>query len=122
MGKIKDLRDALIADLADSVGIPVMDDWLVRAEPPCILVTTPGADYVHAGKELRSYVLSADVAVLVQVGPDARDQSDALLEAVLRNTADWGLVGVDPPRADSIEDSTVEFLSTVVHLEKGFYL
>jgi hypothetical protein len=122
MGRIKDLRDALITDL-EVVGVPVMDDWQVRAEPPCILVgPARGGPYVTPGLEFTSYVLSTDVIVLVEMGPDARDRLETLIENVLVNSVDWALGGVDTPPIQSVEDSTVEFLSSAVHLEKGFYL
>ena len=122
MGTIKDLRDTLIADLA-VVGVPVMDDWQVRAEPPCILVGPPrGGPYVTAGIAFGAYVLSTTVTVLVEMGPDARDRLETLLEEVLRNSADWALADADAPGTQSVEDSTVEFLASTVHLEKSFHL
>jgi hypothetical protein len=124
VGKMKELRAQLVSDLA-VVGVPVMDDWLLRAEPPCIFLTPPlTASYVQAGDQFASYVLNVDVVVLVEAGPmnESRDELETLLEEVLRNTADWGLIGVDSPGTASMADSTVEFLGTVVHLGKRLYL
>jgi hypothetical protein len=128
--KIQEMREQLKNDLA-VVGVPVLDDWLVRAEPPCILLTSPLSNsYVLGGAEFGSYVLNLDVVVLVKAGPTAeagptnesRDELEALIEDVLRNTVDWGLNGVDSPGTASLSDSTVEFLGTVVHLGKRLFL
>lgn len=127
MAKMKDLRDQLIADL-QVVGVPVMDDWLIRAEPPCILLTPPLATpYVTGGAQFASFVMYIDVVVLVehsdtQPDNDDRDELEGLVEDVLRNTADWALTGVDSPGTATLPDSTITFLGTVIHLGKSLYL
>lgn len=124
MGKFKTLRDALESDL-NVISVPVMQDWLVRAEPPCILIAAPISNqYVTEGKEFGAVVLNLDVVVLVNAHPqaDARNALEELLEDVLRNSVDWALIGVDAPGTASLPDSTVEFLGTVVHLGKSVQL
>jgi len=124
MGKLKDLRDQLISDLA-VIGVPVIDDWWLQAEPPCVLITPPlGGPYVEAGELFASFVLNVDAVVLVRRTPsdDGREQLENILEDVLRNTVDWSLKGVDPPSTATRPDSTVEFFGTVVHLGKTLNL
>jgi hypothetical protein len=121
MGKMKELRTALMNDLA-VLGIPVMDDWEIRADPPCIYLTPPrGGFYLQAADKFGSYfIMSLDLVVLVEARPanEGRDDLEDLLEDVLRNTADWTMTGVDPPGMASKGDSTIDFLGTVVHLDK----
>lgn len=125
MGAMKDLRAQLVADLAVT-GVPVMDDWVIRAEPPCIYITPPNAEsYVTGGQQFGTHRLAVDVVVLVALkesdGAD-RDELEDLVETVLANSADWALAGVDSPAAYSMPDSTIVFLGTVVHLAKQFTL
>lgn len=124
MSTFKEVRGTLAADLG-VVGVPVIDDWPVRTEPPCIYLTPPiSGSYVSEGKEFGTVQLHLDVLILVDAHPigPARDELENLLEEVLRNSADWGLDGADPPGTASMPDSTVEFLGTVVHLGKTIYL
>jgi hypothetical protein len=124
---MKELRDQLIADL-EVVGVPVLDDWAIRAEPPCILLTPPlSTSYVTAGQQFASYVLNIDAVVLVEFSetqPDdvSRDQLEDLVEEVLRNTVDWALTGVDSPGTATVPESTITFLGTVIHFGKSLYL
>jgi hypothetical protein len=125
MGAMKDLRAQLVADLAVT-GVPVMDDWIIRAEPPCIYITPPNAElYVTGGQQFGMFRLAVDVTVLVALkesdGAD-RDELEDLTEAVLANSADWALTGVDSPGTASLPDSTIVFLGIVVHLAKQFTL
>jgi hypothetical protein len=125
MGRMKELRAALAVDLS-VLNIPIMDDWSVRADPPCVFLTPPQAnDYVVAGKEYGTcFVMNLDVVILVELRPpnEGRDELENLLEDVLRNTVDWSLTGVDPPGTVSKGTSTHEFMAATVHLSKGFYL
>jgi hypothetical protein len=124
MGKLKETRDALVADLS-VLGVPVMDGWKLSAEPPCVLLT-PAVLYVEGGEQFaHSYVINIDAAVLVRNSsiPDhARTALEDLLETLLINTADWSLKGVDAPTISTVSGSTVEFLGTVVRLAKAFHL
>lgn len=125
MGKLKETRDALIADLA-VLGVPVMDGWQLDAEPPCVLITAPSAGtYVEGGEQFASHVMNVDAVILVRnstVEDQARDALENLLEDLLRNTADWSLNGAEAPTVAAIPGSTVEFFGTVVHLAKTLYL
>lgn len=124
MAKMKELRAQLAADLA-GLGVPVIDDWIIRAEPPCILLAPPIAgSYVTGSKQFATWTLNLDVIVLVQAQPyDAsRAQLEDLIEDVLRNTVDWSLTGVDPPATATAPESTIEFLGTVIHLGKSLNL
>jgi len=107
------------------VGVPVMQGWLIHAEPPCVLLSPPiGGAYVSEAKEFGAVTLNIDVVVLVLATPRdrARDALDDLLEAVLRNSMDWALQNVDPPGTAALPDSTIEFYGTVVHLGKSVQL
>lgn len=125
MAKMKDLRAQLVADLA-AVGVPVMDDWAIRAEAPCIYLIPPlGNSYVVGGPQFATYVMNLDILVLVesQAGSgEDRDLLEDITEDVLRNTVDWALTGVDSPGTASVADSTIVFLGTIVHLAKQFTL
>jgi len=123
MGKLKDARDQLIADLS-VLNVPVMDSWKLAAEPPCVLLS-PATPYVEAGQTIGDYIINLDLAVLVRNSsvPDiARTALEELLEQLLINSADWALAGVDAPELSALPDSTVEFLGTVVHLGKSVHL
>jgi hypothetical protein len=125
VGKLKEARAALIADL-NVLGVPVMDGWQLNAEPPCVLLTpAAGRSYVDGGEQFASFVINIDVVVLVRdssVPDQARDALEDLLEELLRNSADWSLDGVDAPQVSAVPGSTVEFFGTVVHLGKTVYL
>ena len=124
MGILKDTRAQLVADL-QVIGIPVTDDWAIRADPPCIYVTPPPSDYLEPGQTFgHSFVMNLDVVVLVesQSANADRDELENLVEEVLRNTADWALAGVDPPGTTSLSESTFEFLHTTVHLGKELHI
>jgi len=125
MGRLKEVRAKLMTDLA-VLDIPVMDDWSIRADPPCIFLAPPqGTDYLTAGDEFAlCFVMNLDVVILVEARPpnEGREELEDLLEDVLRNTVDWAFEGADSPGIASKSDSTVEFLGTVVHLAKKLYL
>lgn len=124
MSKLAELRNILIQDLA-VLGVPVFGAWPIRAEAPSVYLVPPlSAPYVAAGREFGSYVASLDAVVLVERRPpdEGREALELLLEDLLRNSADWALTGVDSPAAASMQDSTIEFLGTIAHLAKTFYL
>lgn len=124
MSAIKDLRDTLVADLAP-LGVSVHADWPIRAEPPCVFLAPPlGGNYVTGGREFATYILSIDAVVLVARRPpdEGREDLETLVEALLRNTVDWALIGVESPSTVNMAESSTEFLGTVVHLSKPFTL
>jgi hypothetical protein len=124
VSRLKEIRDALVADL-DPLNVPVYGSWPIRADPPCVFLAPPlGGAYVAGGREIGTYVVSLDAVVLVERRPpdEGREDLEALLELLLRNSVDWALTGVDSPSAVTIAESTYEFLGTVVHLSKAFYL
>ena len=124
MSALRDLRDTLAADLA-ALGVPVHTNVAIRLDPPCVLLTAPiGGPYVNGGRELGSYVVSLDAVVLVEHRPpdEGREDLETLIEGLLRNSMDWALTGVDPPSVVTVADNASEYLGTVVHLSKAFYL
>lgn len=125
MSAIKDLRDALAVDLAP-LSVPVYTQWPIRLDPPCIFLTDPvTGPYITGGQELGSYVMSIDAVVMVPaaiVEDRGREDLETLLEALLRNTVDWAVTGVDPPSSAAFESDAHELLGAVAHLGKTFYL
>lgn len=124
MSKLADLRALLIQDLA-VLGVPVFGEWPIRAEAPSVYIVPPLATpYVAGGREFGSFVCSLDAVVLVERRPpdEGREALELLLEDLLRNSVDWGCAGVDSPTATSLQGSTIEFLGTIAHLSKTFYL
>ncbi len=115
---IEQLRQALADDLKP-VGVPVHDAWPDRPVTPCIVLVPSGGNYVEAGSTFGEYVVRMDVLVLVareRYGA-ALSRLDALVEAVLANTVDWALTGVETPSLVAIGPSQV--LGTVVALAKA---
>lgn len=124
MSTFKETRDALMADLAP-LGVPIVGEWPIQASAPCVFIVPPLAGYyATGGRELTSYVYNLDAVILVERRPpdEGREDLETLLEALLLNTVDWALLGVDPPSAATVQESTIEFLGTVVHLGKTIYL
>ena len=112
------VREQLAADLAE-VGVPVHSQWPDRVTVPCLLLV-PAADrpYVTGGQTFGEYALALDVVVLVERGSHevALPALEALLDAVLANTVDWGLTGIDSPTVVTV--AGVDHLGTTVHLSK----
>lgn len=121
MGKFTDLRETLADDLA-VVGVPVYPEWPDVVVAPCVFLVPPFAgSYVTGGRTFgEAYVLSIDVVILVAHGPvDAGyAQLETLIEAVLANSVDWSLGGVDAPSPVTVTENGAEYLGTVVHLSK----
>lgn len=124
MSKMQGLRDKLAADLA-VLGVPVMDQWAIRAEPPTIFLAPPLAGpYVTPANTFQTYVMGLDVVVLVLRRPpdEGRAELEDLIEGVLVNSVDWAMRSVDSPAVATITDSTFEYLGSVVHLAKDLTL
>lgn len=125
MGAFKDLRDQLAADLA-VIGVPVHASLPDDLDVPCVFLVPPlTASYITAANLYgASYVLALDVVVLVaHTGAgEAYEAVESLVEAVLANTVDWTLTGVDPPAALTVTEGGAEYMGTLVHLSKPTHL
>lgn len=115
---IQELRDTLAADLA-VLDIPIYAAWPAKITPPCVFVTPPvSAPYVTAGPNFSEYTVAVDVVALVAKADAAVALAnlEVVIEAVLANSVDWGLSGVDSPSTVAVNG--VDYLGTVLHLNK----
>jgi hypothetical protein len=121
VGVFADLRGALAADLAVA-GVPVFPSWPDDLDVPCIFLAPPvGGDYVSAGQTFGSFNLAVDVVILVahSTAESGIEALDTLLEAVLANSVDWSLTGVDAPAPITVTDQGADYLGVAVHLSKS---
>jgi hypothetical protein len=124
MAVFKDLREQLAAELAEALDpVPVYASWPSSTIAPCVFLMPPlGGPYVQrSGLFGQSYILAVDAVVLVphSTVQEAHDALEALLETVLKYSADWQLAGVDPPAAVTVTEGGAEYLGAVVHLSKA---
>ncbi len=111
-------RTTLAADLA-AVGVPVHTTWPDRISPPCVLLVPPQAgSYVTSGDTFRTYTLALDVLVFTDRGSFELMLPilETLIAAVLANSEDWQLTGVDAPGVTVLGGS--ELFGSTVHLAK----
>lgn len=116
---IPEIRAALIADLKP-VKVQVYSGWPDRPVPPCLVVgPAQGATYVEGGQNFGEYTIRMEVLALVARGKDdeALTKLDQLIEAVLANTVDWGLEGVETPTLVVVGQQPV--LGTLISLAKS---
>lgn len=110
------MREQLAADLRVIDGMPKVEpDWPARLTPPIIYIQPPLTDYVLSGQAFGEYAVSLDVVIVLR----DRDLSELerLIEGVLKNTADWALLGVDAP--DVITANNNAYFGTTIHLSKA---
>lgn len=114
------LRATLAADL-EAAGVTVHPAYPDRLSPPCLVVSPPASgQYVTSGPNFgATYTVHADVVALVAKGTPSLSLADLddLVEAILTNTVDWSLDGVDAPAVVAVGSG--EMLGTVVHLSKS---
>ena len=112
---IRELREKLAADLA-VLDVPVEPSWPDRVTPPLIFIQPPEAgSYVSGGRLFGGeYTVSVDVQIVIR----DRDLAtlEELIEGVLVNTVDWGLLGVDTPAM--VTANNLEYFGTTIHLSK----
>lgn len=122
MPVLKELREALAAELADAIDdATVSAAWPTSITPPCIYVIPPlGSVYVTAGPNFGEYIAHLDVAILAAHEPveSALAVVEELLELTLVNSVDWDLDGAEPPAPITVAEGGAEYLGTVVHLSK----
>jgi hypothetical protein len=119
-----DVRAMLAADLA-AIGVTIHPSWPTSIDPPCVfIVPSLTSQYIADGPTFREVTVSVDVVVMVE--HDAVEAAlaalDQLLEAVLVNSMDWTLGGVDPPAPTTVTDSGAEYLAAVVHLSRPVHI
>lgn len=119
MGAIKDVRDALVADLSEVM--PTFQQVPRRFAAPGLLVLTPrSGTYIQGGQTFGSVAISLEVWIVIRAhsGDELADldELDGYAEQVIQNTADWSLQGVDVPVIANIDGA--DYPVTVIHLSK----
>lgn len=122
---ITDLREALVTDLG-AVDVPVFlgKPRAVGAKVPVVIVTTPESQSITSGQFQGWFEVRMDIWVVVKMV--AEDEAgtlasiDKLAGQVLYNTADWALLGIDPPELLDLDGS--DFPGAVIHIAKQVQL
>jgi hypothetical protein len=121
---IATIRATLAGELRDAVDgddVFVSASWPDTIRTPCIFLTPPLIeDYVRRGPNFGEHTVGMDIVIAVDENQpvDALTELERLLVIVLKNTADWQLVGVDSPAPTTVVENGLEYLACVVHLNK----
>lgn len=117
---IPELRKALVDDLRNGAKVQVYETWPDRPALPSLVVSSPtSGEYITPGAQFGLYVVHLEVLCLVARGAalSSLTSLDGLIEKVIHNTADWGLVRIDSPSAVPVGDRPA--LGCLIALEKG---
>jgi hypothetical protein len=116
------LRTELINDLTAGFAVTgtgfyvpavhVYEAWPDTVRAPCVLVG-PDQPYVSAGQTFGMYEVHLSVSVFTSKRLADLDQ---LIETVLLNSADWGMVGVSAPGIVTV--AAVDLLGVTIQLVK----
>ncbi len=97
----------------------VLDAWPNDPKVPCIVIVPASATYIGAGQTFGEYVINVDVLCLA-----SRDRYtaglaalDDMVQAVIVNSQDWALLGVETPQLIGVGPQQV--LGCVVSLAKA---